>query len=111
MMIKTEEYFYKKTLIMTIVVSFLQIISFALLYKILVHVNPQTFFGLGWENNFIDYLYFSVVTFTITGHGDIYPLTTAGRIIVSIELLMGIGLIAGIMYCNTKRVIAKRDKT
>ncbi|MCM1339776.1 MAG: potassium channel family protein, partial [Muribaculaceae bacterium] len=36
--------------------------------------------------------YFSVITFTSLGYGDIVPITTAGKIISSLTAILGIGL-------------------
>ena len=37
-------------------------------------------------------LWYSLVTFTTVGYGDIAPVTPAGRLIASVFLLIGIGL-------------------
>ena len=41
-------------------------------------------------NTFGDALWWSIVTVTTVGYGDIYPVTTAGRIIASIIMVIGI---------------------
>ncbi|MCL6638116.1 MAG: hypothetical protein K6T80_00355 [Firmicutes bacterium] len=98
---------YTKSLI---IISILQTIAYALLYMILSHLNPHTFHNLTQENNFIDFWYFSVVIFTTTGFGDIYPLTTTGRFFVATELIAGITLLISIIYCNTKLIVSARKK-
>lgn len=45
---------------------------------------PRTFWGM---------LYFSVVTITTLGYGDIYPTGAAGRVLVSIEAVLGLVMI------------------
>jgi len=41
-------------------------------------------------NSFGDALWWSIVTVTTVGYGDIYPITTLGRIIASILMIIGI---------------------
>jgi voltage-gated potassium channel len=44
-------------------------------------------------NTFGDALWWSIVTVTTVGYGDIYPVTTAGRIIASILMIIGITIL------------------
>lgn len=48
-----------------------------------------------WETplGFIESIYFSVVTITTLGYGDILPVTDTGRILTGLEALLGIVLI------------------
>jgi voltage-gated potassium channel len=39
-------------------------------------------------------LWWAVVTLTTIGYGDVYPITMAGKIIASISVIFGIGMIA-----------------
>ena len=60
-------------------------------------------------------VYFSVVSLTTVGYGDIVPTTDAGRIFVCLYLLAGIGIIAAfattlIQNAVAKRVIKKAEK-
>lgn len=41
-------------------------------------------------NSYLDYLYFSIVSITTLGFGEIYPITTCSRIFVSLESILGI---------------------
>jgi len=45
----------------------------------------------GW--NWIDCLYFSVVTITTVGYGDIAPTTSAGKIFTIFYIIVGLGII------------------
>jgi len=45
----------------------------------------------GWS--YIDSLYFSVVTLTTVGYGDLSPQTDAGKMFTIFYILMGIGII------------------
>ena len=47
----------------------------------------------GASGNFVRMLYLSAVTITTLGFGDVVPMTTASRVLVSIEAIMGIVLI------------------
>ncbi len=44
--------------------------------------------------SFFDALYWATVSLTTVGYGDIYPVTTAGRIITMISSLFGIAIVA-----------------
>ncbi|WP_260412610.1 potassium channel family protein [Alkalihalobacillus sp. TS-13] len=43
--------------------------------------------------SFEDALWWSIVTLTTVGYGDLYPVTTVGRLIASFLMFVGIGLI------------------
>lgn len=43
-------------------------------------------------NNFGDVLWMSFTTLTSVGYGDIYPVTTAGRILAAVLVITGMGL-------------------
>lgn len=51
----------------------------------------------GW--NYIDSLYFSVVTLTTIGYGDFYPKTDMGKMFTVIYIIVGIGMI--LSFINT----------
>ena len=40
--------------------------------------------------------WWAVVTLTTVGYGDVYPITTGGRIFASIVVLLGLGIVAGL---------------
>lgn len=42
------------------------------------------------DNHFIDYLYFSIVTQSLLGYGDIIPATRTVRAVVSIQVLISL---------------------
>lgn len=46
----------------------------------------------GWA--YIDALYFSVVTLTTVGYGDLTPSTDAGKLFTVVYILVGLGIIA-----------------
>jgi voltage-gated potassium channel Kch len=66
-------------------------IIFFALYRLLEHNNPKSFsasFG-----SWFDAIYFSFVTITIVGYGDISPVTLPARIMVILEVLLGLLLL------------------
>jgi ABC-type Fe3+ transport system permease subunit len=61
---------------------------FTMVY-ILVGAAGGTFFGLGHEARRTDYLYFSFVTLTTVGYGDLVPGTSLARMLAVAEALTG----------------------
>ena len=53
--------------------------------------------------NFLDCLYFSVVTFTTLGYGDFQPAVGFSRIFVSLESIIGAFTIALFVYTFARR--------
>ena len=65
---------------------------------ILLIVGAFTYQWLeGWE--FIDALYFCVITLTTIGYGDFSPQTTEGKLFTIFYILIGIGMI--LSFINT----------
>lgn len=75
----------KSPLIAVCVLAFSYIIISAL---VVFNVEPNTF------DNFFDAIYWATVSLTTVGYGDIYPVSTAGRIITMLSSLFGIAIIA-----------------
>ncbi len=55
---------------------------------VVFNVEPDTF------SSFFDAIYWATVSLTTMGYGDIYPVTTIGRVITMISSLFGIAIIA-----------------
>lgn len=86
-------------------------VIYAVIYKIMVTVNNETFIGLNQSSHIIDFLYFSVITVTTTGYGDIYPVTRAGKIVNISEIILGIILISGtIIHLTLTRIGDKKER-
>ena len=84
------------------------IISFSaiLMYFIENAAQPEVFSNIG------DGFWWSIVAFTTTGYGDIYPITPLGKILGSVISLVGIAMITiptGIISSSFINVIQKRE--
>lgn len=55
---------------------------------IIFNVEPESF------ESFFDAVYWATVSLTTVGYGDIYPVSTAGRIITMISSIFGIAVVA-----------------
>jgi len=78
----------------------LNVLIFAIIYWAMGATHLK---GMDPGDGFIDYLYFSVVTFTTLGYGDIAPVTVAGRAVLIIHIAIGyLGLGALLSILATK---------
>jgi voltage-gated potassium channel len=59
-------------------------------------------------NIFEDAVWFSVTTLTISGFGDVYPMTTGGRIIAAVLSFIGLGIILGFISNVGSGLVASR---
>ena len=74
---------------------------------IIYNVEPESF------RNFFDAIYWATVSLTTVGYGDIYPVTTIGRIVTMISSAFGIAIIAlpsGIITAGYLAEISKEDE-
>ena len=55
---------------------------------IIFNVEPDSF------GNYFDAIYWATVSLTTMGYGDIYPITTAGRVVTMFSSIMGIAIVA-----------------
>ena len=55
---------------------------------IIYNVEPESF------DNFFEAIYWATVSLTTVGYGDIYPVTTIGRVVTMISSVFGIAIIA-----------------
>ena len=70
------------------VVMVLMVIASVLMYNIENEVQPEAF------SNAFSALWWAVATFTTVGYGDVYPITTAGKILSALIAFLGIALVA-----------------
>lgn len=66
------------------------------------------FYHIVEKLKYLDSLYFSVITLTTIGYGDIVPKTNAGKIFTIFYVLIGISILAGIANFIVKRAVVKR---
>lgn len=96
-----------KVIIIYLIVLAIVISCFSLLYT-----NTKS---LNEEGNFYENLYFSTVTYMTVGYGDIYPSKNIGKILISIEGIVGIvinSIFAGLifmMFIKTKKRLMLPD--
>lgn len=67
----------------------------------------------GW--NYIDSLYFSVITLTTVGYGDFSPQTTGGKLFTIFYIFIGLGMILSFLqtlfdHFNQRQLFFSRSK-
>ncbi|MEM9925498.1 MAG: ion transporter [Cyanobacteria bacterium P01_D01_bin.50] len=70
-----------------------------LIYQVEHPVNPEVF------STFVDAMYFSIVTMTTVGFGDVTPVSQIGRLLTILMILTGIALIPWQIGDLIKRII------
>ena len=73
---------------------------------IIFNVEAESF------ETFFDAIYWATVSLTTMGYGDIYPVTTVGRIVTMVSSFFGIAIVAlpaGIITAGSMEAIAKGD--
>lgn len=91
--------------------SLLVIVTLAIAYifvsaLVVFNVEPQTF------DDFFDAVYWATVSLTTVGYGDIYPVTTIGRIVSMVSSLFGIAIVAmpaGVITAGYLEELQKRN--
>ena len=77
-------------LLFSITIVFFINISFTLDYLCVSEIYPNSFYGLNFSQpffyKFFDLLYFSIVTFTTVGYGDISPAGKAVKFLTILEM-------------------------
>ena len=74
----------------------LLVIVFAALYSIVQRLSPGADFlasGIARTLSFAECLYFSVVTLSTVGYGDIQPISGPARFVCAVEIVMGVLLL------------------
>ena len=64
-----------------------------MLYLLVAEFNPNAFSGIeqaSWKQNFPEFIYFSFVTLTTLGFGDVLPLSPLARFLVYMEAVVGV---------------------
>jgi hypothetical protein len=60
--------------------------------------------------SFADSLYFTIVTVSTVGYGDINPLTTGGKALAVVLILVGVGTFLGVVADGTRVLLARREE-
>ncbi|MGI6110089.1 MAG: ion transporter [Eubacteriaceae bacterium] len=74
---------------------------------IIFNIEPETFHTL------FDAIYWATVSLTTVGYGDIYPVSTAGKVITMLSSIFGIAIVAlpaGIITAGYMEEIKKEDE-
>jgi len=79
--------FHLRVLRILFTIFCLVFVSSGLIYEIEDKLSPDTF------TTFFDAVYFSIVTLTTVGYGDIVPISTQGRVITVLIIMSGVLLI------------------
>ncbi len=105
-----KDYYSSRDYIYFSISIFQIILLFALLYQAIFSISPESFIGITSDQNniFFDFIYFSVVTFTTLGYGDIQPVSVLARCVVMIEVLLFVVYISIILLSMHR---GRKDKT
>ncbi|MBQ0097787.1 MAG: ion transporter [Oscillospiraceae bacterium] len=79
---------FKKSKEPLITVGTLALVYILISALVIINVEPDSF------NNFFDAIYWATVSLTTMGYGDIYPVTTLGRIVTMVSSIFGIAIVA-----------------
>lgn len=87
------------------------IVCFAIIYWLAADINTLKGFK---EYSWADAYYFSIITVTTLGYGDIYPVESMGKIIVCIQVVLGVitfGLFfSAVSRDHTEQVIQNENR-
>jgi uncharacterized membrane protein YdcZ (DUF606 family) len=83
------------------------VVIFAALYRLISHLSSTMHFavnGAPAKLSFVEALYFSFITISTVGYGDILPLTSVIRFLVGAQVFMGMVL----FFFGVHAIIAHR---
>ncbi len=63
----------------------------------------------GWS--LLDSFYFSVVTLTTVGYGDLSPTTAAGKVFTILYIFVGLGIVLGFVNAVAERSLERRGES
>ena len=84
-----------------------------ILYLILIQIDPTAFSGIdavNWKQNFSQVAYYSFVTLTTLGYGDILPVNKVAQFFVYMEAIIGVFYMAIIVSSLISLRLAGLDK-
>ena len=98
----------KEELVLVIFIAFILLIIFSsLMYFIEKEAQPEAFSSIPAA------MWWGITTLTTVGYGDIYPITTLGKIVGALIAFLGIGLFAlpaGILGSGLVEATRKKEK-
>ncbi len=97
----------EELLLMFFAIMILLVISSSIMYEAEHVAQPEAFASIPAA------MWWGIVTLATVGYGDVYPVTTWGRFIGSIVVILGIGLFAlptGVLASGFAEVLAKRKE-
>jgi len=98
----------KENLLVTVFITgILILLSSTIMYHVENDVQPDQF------PNILSAFWWSIATLTTVGYGDVYPVTTIGKILSGIIALLGIGIVAlptGILSTGFMKKLEKDEK-
>lgn len=68
----------------------------------------SVFYRFVEDLRWIDAIYFSVITLTTVGYGDISPATTAGKVFTMVYVVVGIGIFVALVTQVAHHLVAAR---
>ena len=60
--------------------------------------------GFSWVDSF----YFTIMTLTTVGYGDLYPVTKIGKLFTAFYVIVGLGVLLAFVSFISERVIERR---
>jgi len=88
-------------------VSFLLVISSTLMYEVEHAVQPEAFSSIPAT------MWWAVATLTTVGYGDVYPVTSMGKLLAAVSAVLGIGLFAiptGILASGFSEIALREEE-
>jgi hypothetical protein len=62
------------------------------------------------KHTFVDAIYYTFVTVTTVGYGDIHPESTAGKVMAILIILTGTGMFGGLVASMTEMLLSRRER-